>query len=153
MTLAQETEMSPSEIDEFLSTHETGVLSLARDGEPYSIPISYGFDASRRVFYMRLVATPESEKRTFLASGPDARLVIYDENEARTTYQSVVASGTLEELDPESLSIEDIEQYGKARRPLFEIWGKGKDELDIKLYQFQPDILSGRRTEVTREDT
>jgi nitroimidazol reductase NimA-like FMN-containing flavoprotein (pyridoxamine 5'-phosphate oxidase superfamily) len=143
--------MSTAEIGEFLSGAETGVLSLARENEPYSIPISYGYDADSRVFYMRLVSTPDSDKRRVLSSEPQVRLVIYDENDPQTRYRSVLASGTLEEIDPNEMSVEEIEQYGEARRPLFEIWGTGKDELDIKLYRLRPEELTGRRTEVDRE--
>jgi len=152
MTLAQETEMDPAEIDSFLSGHETGVLSLARDGSPYSIPISYGYDADSRTFYLRLVSTPHSDKREFLGSSPEARLVVYDGDDEGTVYESVVATGALEAIDPSDLSIEQIEQYGDARQPLFEIWGEGRDELDIKLYEFEPAELSGRQTTVERGD-
>lgn len=151
MSLAQETEMSAVEIDEFLSGTETGVLALADSGQPYSIPISYGYDADSETFYMRLVSTPDSDKRQFLSSEPRARLVIYEENDPQTRYRSVVANGTLEQIDPNEMSVEEIEQYGEARRPLFEIWGQGKDELDIKLYRLNPDELTGRRTDVDRE--
>jgi nitroimidazol reductase NimA-like FMN-containing flavoprotein (pyridoxamine 5'-phosphate oxidase superfamily) len=151
MSLAQETEMSASEIDDFLSDNETGVLSLARSNEPYAIPISYGYDADSRTFYMRLVSTPDSEKREFLSSSPVTRLVVYNENNAGTRYRSVVAIGDLEAVDPGELSVDDIEQYGETRRPLFEIWGAGKDDLDIQLYKLQPTELSGRRTEVDRD--
>ena len=151
MSLAEETEMSTAEIDEFLSGAETGVLSLARENEPYSIPISYGYDADSRVFYLRLVSTPDSDKRRFLSSEPQARLAIYDENDPQTQYRSVLASGTLERVDPSEMSVEEIEQYGDARRPLFEIWGMGKDDLDIQLYRLTPKTLSGRRTEVDRD--
>lgn len=144
--------MSASEIDEFLSANETGVLSLAREDSPYAIPISYGYDAESRAFYLRLVSTPNSEKREFLASNPSARLVIYDEKSDGTRYRSVLAAGELEQIDPDELSVEDIEQYGNARSPLFEIWGTGKDELDIRLYKMVPSTLSGRRTEVDRSD-
>lgn len=153
MSLAQETEMSAAEIDDFLSSHETGVLSLARDNEPYSIPISYGYDAESRSFYLRLVSTPESKKREFLSSNPGARIVVYDENDDGTRYRSVLASGEIEKIDPGELSVEDIEQYGEARRPLFEIWGSGKDELEIELYRLSSPELSGRRTNVERDDT
>lgn len=153
MSLAKETEMGPSEIDEFVSNRETGVLTLARDDEPYSIPISYGYDASEGIFYMRLVSTPESEKREFLDSSPEIRLVIYDSADDEPLYWSVVAKGLLEELDPTELSVEHIEQYGDTKRPLFEIWGKGRDELDIKLYQFEPEDIQGRRTEIDRSET
>ncbi len=151
MTLAQETEMSESQVDEFLSDNETGVISMAREDEPYSLPISYGYDVDSRTFYMRLVSTPESKKRAFLGSEPHVRLVVYDEDDEGTLYRSVVAAGHLDEIEPAEMSVEEIEQYGDARRPLFEIWGSEKDELDIKLYRFQPTELTGRRTEVDRD--
>ena len=143
--------MSATEIDEFLGRNETGVLSLARDEQPYAIPISYGYEASERTFYLRLVSTPESQKRAFLDSAPEARLVVYEKSDERTTYWSVIATGTLEEIAPSEISVEQIEQYGRAKRPLFEIWGAGKDELDIQLYRLSPDELSGRRTDVERD--
>lgn len=155
MSLAQETEMSDSEIDEFLGRHETGVLSLARSDEPYSIPISYGYDADARTFFVRLVSTPDSEKRTFLSSSPKARIVVYEESESdpTSTYRSVVVTGTLEEISPSELTVEHIEQYGSAKRPLFEIWGQSKKDLNIQLYTLDPDELSGRRTEIDRDAT
>ena len=143
--------MSASQIDEFLSNRETGVLSLASEDEPYSFPISYGYDATTETFYMRLVSTPESQKRAFLGSDPQVRLVVYDGNAEGTIYRSVVAAGVLEQIEPNEMSVEEIEQYGEASRPLFEIWGMGKDELDIQLYKFEPSELNGRRTEIDRE--
>jgi hypothetical protein len=149
MTLDQETGLSRAETDALLARHETGVLALARDDEPYSIPISYGYDSETRRFYLRLVSTPHSEKREFLASSPKARLVVYEE--ADPVYRSVVAVGTLEEISKNELTVEHVEQYGEAKRPLFEIWGESKRNLDVRLYQLEPDELSGRRVEVERE--
>lgn len=148
MVLDQQTELDGDEVDFFLGRHETGVLSLARDGEPYSVPISYGYDSTERVFYIRLVSAPESRKRQFLLSSLEARLVVYEEDGA--IYRSVVASGSLEEVSPDELTVEHIEQYGAAKRPLFEIWGETKPELDIQLYLLDPDDLSGRQIEIER---
>jgi nitroimidazol reductase NimA-like FMN-containing flavoprotein (pyridoxamine 5'-phosphate oxidase superfamily) len=150
--LAQETRMTSADIDAFLGSQETGVLSLASADEPYAIPISYGYDAGTRTIYLRLVSTPDSEKGRFLASAPRARLVVYDEAPDEPTYRSVVAVGRLEEIDPQALTVEDIEQYGAAKRPLFEIWGQGKADLDIHLYKLAPEELSGRRTELQETD-
>ncbi len=149
MAINQEVEMSDAEIDAFLGGHETGVLSLARDDDPYAIPISYGYDELERQFYFRLVSTPKSEKRRFLDSTPDTRLVVYD-HEA-DTYRSVVATGSLENIDPSDLTPEQIAQYGQAKRPLFEIWTDGKADLDIELYRLEPTALEGRRTAVDRD--
>jgi len=151
MPLAKETEMTTTETDEFLGQTETGVLSLAQHDEPYSIPISFGYDADERTFYMRLVSTPKSEKRKFLASSPRARLVVYDRTDGDTVYRSVVAVGSLEGIPLEELTVERVEQYGEAERPLFEIWGAEKQNLDIQLYEFAPETLSGRRTVIEPE--
>jgi nitroimidazol reductase NimA-like FMN-containing flavoprotein (pyridoxamine 5'-phosphate oxidase superfamily) len=146
MGLERQTELAPGETDALLADHETGVLSLARQDDPYAIPISYGYDADRRTFYLRLVSTPDSEKRAFLSSAPAARLVVYEE--AEPTYRSVVATGTLREVPRDELTVADVEQYGDAKRPLFEIWGESKPDLDVKLYKLDPDTISGRHIEL-----
>jgi len=149
MVLDRQTEMTPAETDAFLGRHETGVLALARADDPYAVPISYGYDVANRRFFIRLVSTPESEKREFLASTPDARLVVYEED--GDTYRSVVAIGHLVEIDPADLTVEHVEQYGRTKRPLFEIWGEAKPDLDIQLYELDPDELSGRQIEIQRD--
>ncbi|ESP89952.1 pyridoxamine 5'-phosphate oxidase family protein [Candidatus Halobonum tyrrellensis] len=150
MSLGPQTELSREETDAFLGERETGVLSLALDNEPYAVPVSYGYDAGARKFYLRLVSTPESEKRRFLASTPQARLVVYEEE--GDVYRSVVVVGRLEEIARDELTVEHVEQYGEAKRPLFEIWGQAKRDLDIKLYQLVPEQVTGRRIAVDRGD-
>ncbi|MGB9965207.1 pyridoxamine 5'-phosphate oxidase family protein [Halobacterium sp. CBA1126] len=147
MALEKQTEMTRSDTDALLGRHETGVLSLARDDDPYAIPISYGYDADDRKFYLRLVSTPESEKRAFLSSNPDARLVVYEEDEP--TYRSVVVTGTLVEIPRDEMTVEHVEQYGDAKRPLFEIWGESKPDLDIQLYELRAENVSGRHIELS----
>jgi len=148
MPTNSEVEMTDAEVDAFLSRHETGVLSLARDGAPYAIPVSYGFDEESRDAYLRLVSTPDSEKREFLASEPQARIVVYEED--GDAYESVVGVGTLRRIDLDELTPETIAQYGETRRPLFEIWADGKPDLDIDLYRFVPERLTGRTVVVDR---
>lgn len=150
MAIDRRTELTAEERVGLLGRQETGVLALARTDEPYAIPISYGYDPGDRQFYMRLVSTPESEKRRFLGSEPQARLVVYEEED--DSYRSVVAIGTLNRIDPSDLTTEDIQQYGAAKRPLFEIWPQQKGDLDIDLYRFDPETLSGRLVVVDREN-
>ncbi|MES3161635.1 MAG: pyridoxamine 5'-phosphate oxidase family protein [Halorubrum sp.] len=149
MTTNREVEMSASAVDAFLGRHETGVLSLARENAPYAIPISYGYDESAGAVFLRLVSTPDSEKRAFLGSEPEARLVVYEED--GDTYRSVVGVGALHRIEIDELTPETISQYGETRRPLFEIWTDGKPDLDIDLYRFDPERLTGREIAVDRE--
>lgn len=149
MSLDQESELSQAELDSFLGRKETGVLALARQDDPYAIPISYGYDGENQRFYFRLVSTPDSEKRRFLASFPKARLVVYEQD--GDTYHSVIAAGVLEDLPREDLTVEHIVQYGGAKRPVFEIWGSAMEHLDVELYRLDSDMLSGRRVEVRQQ--
>ena len=148
--LDQETSLSESETDSILRRHETGVLSLARGNEPYSIPISYGYDAEHRQFYLRLVSTPESEKRPFLSSSTQARFVVYEEEDP--IYRSIVTVGTLAEISRDDLTSEHIEQYGQGKRPLFEIWEETRSDLNVRLYRLMPESIRGRELEIDRAD-
>ena len=150
MATNSEVEMTDAEVDAFLSRHETGVLSLAREETPYAIPISYGFDEESRDAFLRLVSTPDSEKREFLASTPQARIVVYEDEDDE--YASVVGVGSLERVDLDELTPETIAQYGETQRPLFEIWADDKPDLDISLYRFTPETLTGRTVVVERDE-
>ncbi len=149
MTTNREVEMDASAVDAFLARHETGVLSLARDDAPYAIPVSYGYDEDAREAFIRLVSSVDSEKRAFLGSDPAARLVVYEED--GDEYTSIVGVGTLRRIDLDELTPETITQYGETRRPLFEIWTDGKADLDIDLYRFEPERLTGRKIVVERD--
>ncbi|KAB1197271.1 MULTISPECIES: pyridoxamine 5'-phosphate oxidase family protein [Haloferax] len=150
MSLDQQTNLSSDDVDALLSRHETGVLSLAKADEPYAIPISYGYDTVGGRFYLRLVSTPESEKRAFLTSSPDARLVVQESGEG--VYRSVIATGTLERVSTDDLTPERIVQYGQAKRPLFEIWADTKRDLDIQLFELVPESVSGREVRVDLDE-
>jgi len=146
MTVEQQTAMTADETDALLGRHETGVLALARGDEPYAVPISYGYDASDRRFCMRLVSTPGGEKTRFLDDSQRVRFVVYEER--GTTYRSAVATGRLEHVPRSALTPDHVARFGTAKRPLFEMWDRARDELDIRLYELDPDQLSGRRIDI-----
>lgn len=142
-----ETVMSDDELTDFLARQETGVLALSTGDTPYAIPVSYGYDRSRGI-YLRLVSEPESEKRGVLEDGRPARLVVYSAIEGG--YESAIVDGILVAVASDELTVADIEHYGDANRPLFEMWGADEPDLDIDLYILESTELSGRRVTVTR---
>jgi len=146
MTVEQQTAMTDAETDALLGRRETGVLSLARDDEPYAVPISYGYDASERQFVMRLVSTSGGEKERFLTDSPRVRFVVYEED--GPTYRSVIANGRLELIPRSALTPTHVERFGAAKRPLFEMWEQSREDLEVRLYELDPDELSGRRIDV-----
>jgi nitroimidazol reductase NimA-like FMN-containing flavoprotein (pyridoxamine 5'-phosphate oxidase superfamily) len=84
-----------------------------------------------------------------LTSTPHARLVVYEKD--APVYTSVVATGTLNEIGRDELTVDDIEQYGETKRPLFEVWGEALPDLNVRLYRLDPDDLSGRTAEMERD--
>jgi nitroimidazol reductase NimA-like FMN-containing flavoprotein (pyridoxamine 5'-phosphate oxidase superfamily) len=92
-------EMTSEEIDAALRDHGSGVLSLARDGESYAIPVSYGYDGERCYFVFVGYREP-SRKAEFAATTERATLTVY-EADGRDDWHSVVVRGPLTRLDDE----------------------------------------------------
>ena len=58
--------MDDDEIDEFLGTEGVGVISLAKGGDSYALPLSYGFDPTTGHFFFRL-GFDDASRKAFLA--------------------------------------------------------------------------------------
>lgn len=76
---------------------------------------------------------------------------MYDEGD--DVYRSVVASGAIEEIPTEELTVNRIEQYGETARPLFELWGEATRDIDVTLYEFHPEDVTGRRIAIDRDES
>jgi hypothetical protein len=89
-------EMDGTEIEEVLREQGTGVLSLARDGEAYAIPVSYGYDGERCYFVFVGYREP-SLKAEFAEATERATLTVY-EAASREDWYSVLVRGPLVRL-------------------------------------------------------
>lgn len=133
--------MDAVEIDDYLADGGTGVLSLARGDDPYSIPVSFGYDGDARAFYLRLGFAGESTKRPFLEASSQARLVVYDEG---PEVRSVVAAGDLRRVPKAELTPDVVAHLSEARLPAFGLWEEEKADLEFEIYRLNPETLSGR---------
>jgi hypothetical protein len=90
--------MSDAAVEAFLEEAGVGVLSLARDGEAYGIPISFGYDPdAARIYFVFVGFGEESRKETFAADTTRASLVAY-EVDGTDTWRSVLVSGPITEV-------------------------------------------------------
>ena len=87
-------EMSADEVDTFLQSQGFGVLSLARDGEAYGIPISFGYDGTQ-LYFVLLRPGERSKKEEFVRETDTASFLVYDVGD-KHDWQSVVVTGRLE---------------------------------------------------------
>jgi len=143
MSLERSIELDSDEIDSLLGTGGVGVISFADKDEPYSIPVSYGYDADADGLYVRLAFGPESEKRRFVDDGKIASLVVTDETPAG--WQSVVAKGPLSEVTEMALDPEAAKSVHKVRIPFVTIYDTDPSELKFELYRLDAETITGRR--------
>jgi hypothetical protein len=137
--------MTDAELSEFLDAAGTGVLSLAADDTPYSIPVSYGFEPSERRFYLRLGFGPDSEKSRFVddAGEPTARLVVYDR--VGDEWHSAVAEGPLTEVDDEEIDLTVVRTLRRAALPVRAAFDVPEAEVEFRMFALDPTVLTGRR--------
>jgi len=134
--------MSPAALDDFLETAGDGVLTLHAD-EPYSFPVSFGYDPATERCVLQLVSAPDSAKRAVLDDGTDATLVAYEWN-APDDWRSVVVSGALSRV-PDDDAAHDV--YAEQATPVgMSVFGAGAQNLDAEWYELDASSRSGRRS-------
>ena len=129
---------------DFLGTGGTGVLSTGRgaDEPPYSLPVSYGYDAVEGDLYLRLAYSPDGEKSTELADGTAVSLVIYDQTD--DGWKSVVARGRLAEVTEAAVDSGVVEAMRRVHIPLVDVFDRHPRELQFRFFRLTQADLSSR---------
>lgn len=142
-------QLPDDEIDAFLGSGGTGVLSFSTSERdpPHSVPVSYGYDADSSHFHFRL-ALPSEGGKTDLLDRP-VSFVTHDEHEGR--WQSVVATGTLEDLSERAHESAAIQERWNVDIPQVDIFEHSPDDVDFSQFRLVPDQVSGRK-EVRSEE-
>ena len=143
MSQVQSTVLDDGEIDSLLGTGGVGVISFADGDEPYSMPVSYGYDSSAESLYVRFGFAPESEKREFVDDGVAASLVVMAES--ISGWQSVVARGPLRKVTEMAIDSHAAESVRKINIPFVTIYDRRATELEFELYRLDPDSITGRQ--------
>jgi hypothetical protein len=94
----QGTAMDRPAIDSFLAEHGVGLLSLTDGAEAYAIPVSYGYDGAKTLYFVFLRLGEHSKKERFARQTNCASLTVY-EAPSKHTWRSVIASGPIAEID------------------------------------------------------
>jgi len=85
------TPMDTDDIDDLLTAKGWGIISLANDDEPYSIPVSFGYDGDD-ICFIFLKDSPDGRKFEFIDDGKTARLLVTDIG-GRFDWQSIAITG------------------------------------------------------------
>lgn len=131
--------MDDEDVERRLEAAETGVLSLADNGEAYGIPVAYHWDGEAFIF--RLGEHPDSEKLAFIDSTERASFLVYHYAPSDESW-SVLATGPIERLPPEEADLLESQDDFLPLR----IFGEAMEELEPTLYALEVETLTGRST-------
>lgn len=105
--------MSDDRISEFLTERGVGVLGLADEGVPYLLPMSFGYDGERSLYFVFLLFGTESRKQT-LANGADRARFLVFAADSMHDWQSVSMVGEIDVVDDE--------QWGDLQAAMENAW-------------------------------
>ncbi|MFT4923700.1 MAG: nitroimidazol reductase NimA-like FMN-containing flavoprotein [Haloarculaceae archaeon] len=90
-------EMAQDEIDELLDSAGWGILSMARDDEVYSLPMSFGY-TEENIYFAFIRQSPSDKKFEYITEGQNVQLLVTDV-ESRIDWQSVAVSGPVTSIE------------------------------------------------------
>lgn len=131
-------QMNETEIKNFLTAQGAGILGLPNEPVPYLLPMSYGFDGDRQLYFTYFVG-PGSRKDSLSDRADAASFLVYRADSA-FSWESVLLEGQIEALSPS-----EWEALGDATdggwRP--ELFTAGSTEGNVSFYEFTIDAQTG----------
>jgi hypothetical protein len=91
--------MDGAEIDSLLTERGVGVLSLANDGVPYGIPLSFGYDGGDRLYFLFAGHSEEGRKVRYAEGSATASFLVLD-IPSDHEWRSVIVRGPVHRIDP-----------------------------------------------------
>jgi hypothetical protein len=107
--------MTDEAIDDFLADQGVGVLSLAADGEPYGLPISFGYDGDR--CYVLFAGHSEKGQKVRFAEETRTASLLAFEVAGDAEWRSVVVDGPFARIVPDQWEAAREAMLNNAYRP------------------------------------
>lgn len=132
--------MSDDEVENRLLDESIAVLSLAKNGESYAIPVAFHYEDGR--IYVRLGVFRDSEKIQMLEATRTACFLVYDADPLESSW-SIIAQGPIERVDTDAEF--DDERLNSWFVPL-RIFGESIEEIDPTVFVIDVESMTGRRS-------
>jgi hypothetical protein len=136
--------MDEAEADELLHAAGVGVLSLARDGEAYGVPVSFGYDGDDRLYFVFVGHSDEGRKTEYAERADVVSFLAYDVV-ADDDWRSVIVEGSLDRIT--------IDDWEAAREALGEngwrpqLLADVDPDQDPRVWALEIESASGRKVE------
>ncbi|WP_135822184.1 pyridoxamine 5'-phosphate oxidase family protein [Halostella litorea] len=139
-------ELSADEIDGVLTRNGVGVLALIDDGQPYAVPMSFGYDGSEMMFPMQWGTGYGGRKEQCVESNSNVCFTVYEQDpDDPGVWRSVVITGELHEIDEEKTQQAYASLAANAEfAPELGVWGVPFDEVELRLFGLSLGDCVGR---------
>lgn len=145
-------EMGREETRTFLSDHGHGILSLAKAGTGYGIPLSYGYDVGEHRCIFQLLSVEDSRKKRFLEATDAATLTVYDYGGEDGSWRSAIATGPIVRLGDEAVSTRAAAIFfRRAADTAATVRESSEAGPERRWYALDVESLSGREAEGSPE--
>jgi len=134
------TGMDDAEMESFLQSKQTGVLSLADDGEAYAVPLAYHYDGTS--LFLRVGRDADSKKMRFIETTDTASFLVYEDEPPEEAW-SIMALGGLRELSPTEQDAFDETTINELFIPI-RVFGESIEEVALTIFEFEIEELTGR---------
>jgi nitroimidazol reductase NimA-like FMN-containing flavoprotein (pyridoxamine 5'-phosphate oxidase superfamily) len=133
--------MDERDIDDLLTSTGWGVLSLADGGEPYSVPVSFGYDGAD-VYFAFIRDSPTNRKFDFLADGGRARLLVTNVG-GRFDWQSIAVTGVLRAVERDGADWERLLDAMEDNAWFSADFERAAGIEEIQGWRLEPDEIRG----------
>jgi nitroimidazol reductase NimA-like FMN-containing flavoprotein (pyridoxamine 5'-phosphate oxidase superfamily) len=119
---------------------------MVDDGQPYAIPISFGYNADEMVFPMQWGSGETSRKNRAIESNSSVCLTVYERDDERpAVWRSVVITGEIHEIRAENSEEAYASLAANAEFPTdLGVWGVPFDEVEFRLFGLSTENCTGR---------
>ncbi|WP_114576251.1 pyridoxamine 5'-phosphate oxidase family protein [Saliphagus sp. LR7] len=130
--------MDDEAIERFLSVRSVGILGLPASGPPYLLPMSFGYDGGRRLYFSFLVG--EESRKSELADRADVCTVLVYSAETMFHWRSVLLRGPIRRL-----SAEERSELPASQTPTWqpELIRTASDRGETRMYEFEAESWTG----------
>lgn len=139
-------ELSADEIEAMLIRNGVGVLALVDGEQPYSIPMSFGYDGNEMLFPMQWGTGYDGKKERCVESNKKACFTVYERDpDDPQIWRSVVITGELDEINDDRTDQAYASLAANADfAPELGVWGIPFEEVELRLFGLSPDEYAGR---------
>lgn len=137
-------ELSDQEMESFLASNDTGVLSLGAENRGYGFPISFQYDPENERILLGFVIPGDSKKQKFVTETEEATFTVYSYDDV-DSWTSVIATGPIRAIedDDDSFRVPDLFFRQATDDPAEEGEVVDLDQFDRTWYTLHIETLSG----------